>query len=180
MALSHEWGDNRGVKQARELQALVRTAHAQRRDAVEQRARVVAGNEQRVIDAQVASTRRDLLRLARRSSPSTSGYLDPEFLAVADRSTVWEAILEAAVALPGVSAVDRVRDSDVFADATAVEMMMAAGSRAVYSFPLLSAGRVLGVMSLHGKRPLAKDHFRVLTSNAAVAWAAVTPQGGGR
>jgi hypothetical protein len=221
-------GDNRRMKQGQQLHQAIRTARSQRRDAVEQLERVVARQQQHLIDAEVAATRRTLLRLARQSGAALCDYLDPEFLAVADRSTVGAAIVEAAVAVPGVSAVDlqvceprdgtlrieasqgfirdfldhfatlrgedstacvlawttgrpvlvdRVGDSAVFAHGAAVEILSAAGSRAVYSFPLIAGHRVLGVLSLHGSRPLAvQDHVGVLAQNAAVALATVTPR----
>jgi transcriptional regulator with GAF, ATPase, and Fis domain len=80
--------------------------------AVEQRDRAVATYEQHLVDAEVTSTRRRLLRIARRGG-AADWFLDPEFLAVADRATVCRAVIVAALRLGRVAAVDLQRfDAD--------------------------------------------------------------------
>ena len=188
----------------------------------------MAAYEQHLIEAEIASTRRFLLRLARRfdRTPGASGYLDADFLAVADRSTIAQAVVEAALTIDEVTAVDfqvldahdgtlriqashgfaveflshfrtvtldgrtacslacrsrrsvlidHVASSPLFASTPGLEVMLAAGSRAVYSYPLLSCtGAPLGVLSFHAARPVAEQaRPAAIARSAALALAIV-------
>src|SRR4029077_5608790 len=57
--------------------------------------------------------------------------------------------------------VEDVAHSPIFADTPALEVMLEAGARACQSTPLVSKGRVLGVLSTHFERPHRPDE-RVL------------------
>lgn len=206
------------VVQSHVLQEARRLAVARRREAIEQRTRSTTAYEHHLIEAEVAATRRSLLRLARRvdRTRGVPGYLDPDFLAGADRSTIAEAVVEAALTIDEITAVDfqvldghdntlriqashgfsveflshfrtvkptgqtacavawksrrpvlidQVASNPLFASTPGLEVMLAAGSRAVYSYPLLSGtGDPLGVLSFHARRPVARQ-----TQPAAVA-----------
>jgi hypothetical protein len=54
--------------------------------------------------------------------------------------------------------------------------MLSAGSRSLYSYPLLSAtGAVLGVLSFHARRPVPRQaQAAAVARTAALALAAVT------
>ena len=198
-----------------------RSAAQQRRDTIAQRTRTMARYQQHLIDAEVAATRRSLLRLARRSD-AVPGYLDLDFLAVADQSTTAHAIVEAALSVAAVGAadlqlaspadrtlriaasdgftteflsyfasvgidgptacavaaatrrpclVDHVSSSDIFAATPGLDVLLAAGSRSVYSYPLVSAkGELLGVLSFHARRPLTRQaEAAAVTRSAALA-----------
>lgn len=71
------------------------------------RSLLIAQSEQWLVDAEVRETRRALLRLARLHTKLPAvGFLDVDFLAVADRSTVLRAIIEAAFGVGGAAAAD--------------------------------------------------------------------------
>jgi hypothetical protein len=57
--------------------------------------------------------------------------------------------------------------SPIFTDETSLRAVLDAGSRAVYSYPLLSGGRVLGVLSFHHLRPVAHDDGAGLVAYSA-------------
>ena len=69
----------------------------------------------------------------------------------------------------------QVASSQVFASTPGLEVMLAAGSRAVYSYPLLSAaGDPLGVLSFHARRPVARQtQPSAVARSAALALAIV-------
>jgi hypothetical protein len=82
--------------------ALARADHrwalAERRRIEQQAAGIRAREHQRLIDAEVQTTRRTLLQaLRRRGGIDPVAFLDPDFLAVADRPTVVAAVLDAAL-----------------------------------------------------------------------------------
>jgi GAF domain-containing protein len=78
-----------------------------RHRAVRERERIVAQHEQRLVDAEVRTTRRAVLRaLRRRGGANAAGILDEDFLAVADRPTIYEAIVGVAVAAGRAASVD--------------------------------------------------------------------------
>lgn len=80
---------------------------AERREIVRQRSLAIAQNEQWFVDAEVRATRRDLLGLARRRTQLPAlGFLDADCLSIADRPTVYRAIIDAAVDLGGAASVD--------------------------------------------------------------------------
>lgn len=197
--------NRRTVQEARRLAAL------QLREASEQRVRSQARFEQHLIEAEVAATRRALMRLARRADRTTDfpGFLNADFLPGADRRAIAQAVIESALAIDEISAVDlqvlnhddaalriqashgfeveflshfqtvkldgrtacaaawryrrrilvdHVASSPLFASTPGLEVMLAAGSRSVYSYPLLSpVGDPLGVLSFHARRPLARQ-----------------------
>jgi hypothetical protein len=176
------------------------------------RDRVVGEYQQWCIDTEVRATRRALLTAAReRTVLSRAGFLDRDFLLVADRSTLHQAIVETAVGVQGVIAADlqvydrdsrtlRIADqrgfkgaflahfaeveaatpsacavamtrrspvivfdvlrSPIFAGRPSADVLLAAGSRAVSSYPLLTAdGAVAGVLSFHYAKPTGRrDH----------------------
>src|SRR5215468_2393256 len=69
---------------ARHLRTLQRRARQQRRLAQKQRAWLLAIQQQRLIDAEMWSTRRELLQKARLRGPRGElGFLDDDFLAAA-------------------------------------------------------------------------------------------------
>lgn len=219
LALDGGRGDNHiMVMQGDVLREVRRLAAVRGREAIEQRARSMAAYEQHLIETEVAATRRALLRLARRvdRTPGVSGYLDADFLAWADRSTIAQAVVAAALTIDEITAVDfqvldahddtlriqashgfavdflshfrtvkrtgqtacavawrsrrsvlidHVASSPLFASTPGRDVMLAAGSRAVYSYPLLSGtGDPLGVLSFHAARPVTDQ-----TQPAAVA-----------
>ena len=84
----------------------LRVAVAQRQFAVAQRVRILAAREQHLVDAEVAATRRQLLRLAGSHGGPALGFLDQDFLDAADRPTLYEAIVRAAADLREVNGVD--------------------------------------------------------------------------
>lgn len=169
---------------------------------VQDRDRLVAEYEQRRVDGEVRATRRALTRgLRRHGGADAAAFLDEDFLAVADRPSVYQAILDAAVSASGAGCVDLqlydhragvlrmvaqhgftseflaffgivdtaqptacaaacvarepvlvddVGRSPIFAGQPTLEPLLAAGSRAVHSYPLLdAAGDVLGTLSFH-------------------------------
>jgi hypothetical protein len=78
-----------------------------RHRAVEERERIVAQHEQRLVDAEVRTTRRAVLRaLRRRGGANAAAILDEDFLAVADRPTIYQAIVGVAVAAGRAAFVD--------------------------------------------------------------------------
>src|SRR4051794_6605424 len=89
-------------------------AVADRRWAVAEHDRVVQENgrlekrmQQRLIDAQVRSSRRDMLRLwQRRAGADLGGLLDEELIAVADQPTIYRLIVQAAVTAGGARCAD--------------------------------------------------------------------------
>ncbi|MCO8269766.1 GAF domain-containing protein [Actinoplanes sp. TRM 88003] len=79
-------------------QAELRWAVAERQRIELQVAEMRAHLHQRAIDAEVAETRRRLLADLRRGAGRNGlGFLDPGFLALADRPTIAEAVLESAL-----------------------------------------------------------------------------------
>lgn len=73
-------------------------AVAVRDEAVHQRLHVIAQNEQRLLDAEVRDTRRALVSAVRRRGGTDAvAFCDDDFLAVADRPALYQAILDAAV-----------------------------------------------------------------------------------
>jgi hypothetical protein len=63
-----------------------------RHRAVRERERIVAQHEQRLVDAEVRTTRLAVLRaLPRRGGANAAAILDEDFLAVADQPTIYEA-----------------------------------------------------------------------------------------
>jgi hypothetical protein len=80
---------------------------AERTEMLRHHSRVIAQNEQWLVDAEVRETRRALLRVARLHTRLPAlGFLDADFLALADRSTVLRAIIDAAVGVGGAAAAD--------------------------------------------------------------------------
>lgn len=80
---------------------------ADRLRAVQQRRRVQASLEQRLIDAEVDETRRALLEGVRRHvGRDTIAFCDPDFLGVADLPTLYRAVLDAAVTAGRAERVD--------------------------------------------------------------------------
>ena len=69
--------------------------------------------------------------------------------------------------------VDSVERSVIFAGSDALDPMMAAGSRSVYSYPLLgSRGEAVGVISFHARRPIGQQAgAQLVAQSAAVALA---------
>lgn len=205
-----------GLARARQDLALARAEHERIGQEV---ARVRAHREQLLIDAEVRQTRRLLLRALGRPGAGAAAFLDEDFLAVADRPAIVQAILAAAgtagaadacdlqlydpqtaslrmEALRGFSGdfaaffatvgstqptacaaalntgravlVDDVCRSPVFAAGPALEHLRAAGSRAVRSYPLLTAdGGVFGVLSLHYRQPAPRRGQPDLVAAAA-------------
>jgi hypothetical protein len=91
-----------------------RSAVARRRQAVQERLRVQRKVEQNVIDREVRATRHALVRAVRRRwTADVRTLLDDDFLTVADRPTVYEAIVDAAVLVGGARGADlQVYDPD--------------------------------------------------------------------
>lgn len=197
-------------------------AVAERRRVVQQRARILAQQEQRLVDAEVVQSRRDLLHaIRRRRRTNAVAFCDPDFLAVADPPTVHRAILDAAVTVAGAACVDLqvydqaagvlriaahhgfdpsfltvfatvaadqptacatalvtgqpvliddVTRSPIFAGQTTLEAILDAGSRAVYSYPLIVRGDLIGVLSLHHRSPMTRHGPARLVADSA-AWA---------
>jgi GAF domain-containing protein len=86
-----------GLVQGRDPPDVARAVTECRR-AGQQQARILAEQHQLFIDAEVRATRRALLRaLRQRGGVDAAALLDEDFLAVADRPTVYRAILDAAV-----------------------------------------------------------------------------------
>ena len=82
-------------------------ADSNRRWATHEYARIVAEQQQHLIDAQVRLTRWALIRaLHQRHGVDPLAILDQEFLAVADRPAIAQAVLDAAVAAGGADACD--------------------------------------------------------------------------
>ena len=187
--------------------------------AVQERRRIQAEYQQRLVDVEVRATRRALLyRLRHRAGATAASILDEDFLAVAVRSAVCQAVIDVGVAVSGASAVDLqlydprrddlriaaqqgfsqeflscfssvtadrpsacakawgrrepvlvddIARSPIFTDETSLQAVLDAGSRAVYSYPLLSCGRVLGVLSFHHPRPVAHDDGAGLVAYSA-------------
>ena len=80
---------------------------AERTEMLRHRSLVIAQSEQWFVDAEVRETRRALLRMARLHTKLPAlGFLDVDFLALADRSTVLRAIIDAAVGVGGAAAAD--------------------------------------------------------------------------
>ena len=78
-----------------------------RHQAVRERERIVVQHEQRLVDAEVRTTRRAFLRaLRRRRGADAAAILDEDFLAVADRPTIYQAIVDVAVAAGRAAFVD--------------------------------------------------------------------------
>ena len=92
-----------------------RSAVVEHRQAVQERLRVQRNVEQKVIDREVRATRHDLVRAVRRRwTADVRTLLDDDFLTVADRPTVYEAIVDAAVVLGRATGADlQVYDPDV-------------------------------------------------------------------
>lgn len=79
----------------------------ERAELVRHRSHVIATSEQWLVDAEVRETRRALQRKARLGTKlPILGFLDADFLAVADRSTLHMAIIDAAVSVGGAAAAD--------------------------------------------------------------------------
>jgi GAF domain-containing protein len=82
-------------------------AVAEHRRVMEQQARIQAQHEQRLIDAEVRSSRRALIgALRRRAGPDVVALLDEDFLTVADSPTIYRAVLDAAVTVGGAESAD--------------------------------------------------------------------------
>ena len=81
-------------------------ALAQRKLAVAQRVRSISAYQQHLVETEVAATRRRLLMLSRSFGGPALGFLNQDFLDVADRPTLYEAIVQAAADLGGVTGVD--------------------------------------------------------------------------
>ena len=92
-----------------------RSAVVEHRQAVQERLRVQRNVEQKVIDREVRATRHALVRAVRRRwTADVRTLLDDDFLTVADRPTVYEAIVDAAVVLGRATGADlQVYDPDV-------------------------------------------------------------------
>jgi GAF domain-containing protein len=69
-------------------------------------ARIIAVQQQNLIDAEVRATRRELVRAIRRHSEHTVAFLDEDFLAVADQAAIQLAIVEAAITVGGALRAD--------------------------------------------------------------------------
>ncbi|GIE99734.1 hypothetical protein Ari01nite_71990 [Paractinoplanes rishiriensis] len=207
----------RAVPAASALTSELAAAVADRQRAVRQRAQITAQRQQYLIDVEVRATRRALLRLVhRRDGPDA--FCDPDFLACADRPTLYQAILQTAVTAGGADRADLqlydrsaaalrlvaqhgftaefltffatvdtstptacaaamstrrpvvVHDitfSPVFAGQPTLEPLLAAGSRAVTSYPLITRGELFGVLSFHYRRPQLPHH-----STGLISWSA--------
>jgi hypothetical protein len=82
-------------------------AAAERQRAEQRVARMQADAQQRLIDAEVAETRRLLLKaLRRRGGTGAAAFLDEDFLAIADKPAVVAAILDAATTAGGADFCD--------------------------------------------------------------------------
>lgn len=127
------------------VRSLLTTAADVRRRAAEERSRVSADLQQRAIDAEVRTTRRALLHALRlRLGQDAVPFLDEEFLAVADPSSLYEAILDAAVA----------------STASAVDLQLSD-----------STGNVLRMTAHRGFPVEFLDYFAVLDSSSPTACA---------
>jgi hypothetical protein len=192
--------------------------------------RIIASRQQRLIDVEVQETRRTLLRSVRHRSWNleVAALLDEDFLTVADRQTVIQAVINIAVTATSADMcalqtydrdthtlrieghhgfpseflaffgtigehqagcacasaltngrpvlVNDITRSSIFTDQQTLDLMRAAGSRAVHSFPLVSAnGTVSGVLSLHYRKPgPARGPVELVVAAAAQAVARVT------
>ena len=195
------------------------TAVAEHGWAVREHQRILAEQHQARIDSELRATRRALVGAARRRGAAQElGFLDEDFLAVADRPALFEAIIDAAVTTGGAACADlQLFDSDAgvlrivaqwglssrFLDffvtvdsggssACAValstrnsvsieevsrsplftpagrDVMLDAGSSAVYSYPLMTAtGDVLGVLSLHRPTPADRSGNAAFVAHCA-------------
>lgn len=205
---------------------LART-HADRRWAVAERRRIEhqvaemrAHLQQSAVDAEVTQTRRLLLHEMRRRAGSHGlGFLDPDFLALADRPAIAEAVVDAAVTSGGADfcdlqsyhpetaglrieaqrgfgddflrffatvgpgqatpcaeaaarreavLIDDVLRSPIFHGQATLEPVTEAGSRAIYSYPLLDVhGTLHGVLSLHYRKPSPRQGMQQLVAAGA-------------
>lgn len=194
-------------------------AVADRQRAVRQRAQIIARHEQRLIDAEVRVTRRALLRLVQRRGGSDA-FCDPDFLAAADRPTLYQAILNTAITVGGADradlqlydrraevlrlvahhgftadflaffaavgtstptacgaalsshrpvVVDDITTSAIFIGQPSLAPMLAAGTRAVTSYPLIGDGTLLGVLSFHYRTPPGHQTAGLISWGAAHA-----------
>jgi GAF domain-containing protein len=66
--------------------------------------------------------------------------------------------------------VDDVTRSPIFAGQSTLEAMLDAGSRAVYSYPLIARGDIIGVLSVHHRKSTAHHGTAGLVADSA-AWA---------
>jgi hypothetical protein len=201
-------------------QAGLRWAEAERDRIGPQVTEMRARLQQRAIDVEVAETRRRLIsHLRRRAGHGGLTFLDPGFLAVADRPTIAEAVLEAALTAGGADycdlqsyepetatlrleaqrgfddeflaffgivgsdrvtacavaaatreavLVDDVLRSPIFVDGPTRAAVQAAGTRAVYSYPLLDPyGALHGVLSMHYRRPSPRHGMPELVAAGA-------------
>jgi hypothetical protein len=169
--------------------------------------RILASHQQSVIDAEVQETRRTLLHSLRPRgwNLGMTALLDEDFLTVADRATVMQAVINVAVAatsadLCDLQTYDRgtrtlrieghhgfsseflaffgtisehqagcacataltdrrpvlvndITRRSIFAEQQTLDVIRAAGSRSVHSFPLIRAnGTVSGVLSFHYRK----------------------------
>ena len=195
-------------------------AVADRRWLVEQRQRILAEQQQSRIDAELRATRRALVEAARRRGATRAvGFLDEDFLAVADRRALFKAIIDAAVTTGGAACadlqlyddaggvlriaaqrgfssqflaffatvdstapsacavalateaavlVDDVSRSPIFAGQPSRDVVLAAGTRAVYSYPLITpVGHLLGVFSLHRPKPADRPDNAAFVAHCA-------------
>ncbi|MBB4905470.1 GAF domain-containing protein [Actinophytocola algeriensis] len=203
------------------LRALRQDAAMKRHEAVRQRERMVAGQQQLLIDTEIRTTRQALLRGARRRGGSSAAVLfDSEFLTVADPTSLTQAVVAAALTVadscdlqlldphdnslritahhgftpaflrffahvgpttPSAcgralstgrpALVEDVAHSPIFTGRPTLEAMMDVGTRAVASYPLHATdGTVLGVLSLHHRRPHPpRDDCVLVARGAALA-----------
>lgn len=92
------------LTRARREQALAQAEHER---IGQQVARMRAHRDQSAIDAELRETRRILLRALHRPGNGATAFLDEDFLAVADRPAVTQAIVTAAVTAWAADACDR-------------------------------------------------------------------------
>jgi hypothetical protein len=153
------------VPDASPLQDVLRRARRQRRHARKQRAWLLAVRQQRLIDAEMWATRRQLLQQARLGSAGGDlGFLADDFLDATDPQTLFRAIIEAAFRMGWVSSVDlqlfdtartlRIVAAQGFAEPLLAESgALGVDPQPVHCYPLQHEGAdPVGVLSLRGHR----------------------------
>jgi hypothetical protein len=162
---------------ARQVSSDIKPVPCERAWALAERARVVAEYEQALIDAEVTQTRRALVRSLRtsRRTPATV-FLEPAFLAVADRAAIATAVVQAAMSVTDACAVDLelygvvVRPGEPGPGSLSEhtgEPDDEAEPSAVRSYELFVDGQALGVLSFHYSEPLRPSALAQLVAQSA-------------